>query len=60
MNCPEGIIHFERDAERVLLVTGLSQSQFCKQCLECVSICPEHLFRQVPFEELWPEEESVS
>ena len=60
MNCPEGIIHFERDAERGVLVTGLSQSQFCKQCLECVAVCPEKLFQQVPFEELWPEEEKVS
>jgi 2-oxoacid:acceptor oxidoreductase gamma subunit (pyruvate/2-ketoisovalerate family) len=60
VNCPEGIIHFERDGERGVLVTGLTQSQFCKQCLECVAVCPEKLFRQVPFEELWPEEERVS
>jgi len=60
VNCPEGIIHFEKDAERGVLVTGLTQSQFCKQCLECVHVCPENLFHQVPFEELWPEEETVS
>jgi 2-oxoacid:acceptor oxidoreductase gamma subunit (pyruvate/2-ketoisovalerate family) len=59
-NCPEGIIRFQRDDERGVLVTGLDQNQFCKQCLECVAICPEHLFQQVPFEELWPEEEKVS
>jgi pyruvate ferredoxin oxidoreductase gamma subunit len=52
-NCPEGIIHFRPDAERGLLVTGVDVSSFCKLCGECIAICPEHLFKEVPFQDVW-------
>lgn len=54
-NCPEGIIRFEPDAQRGVLVTGVDVSTFCKLCGECIAVCPEHLFKDVPFEEVWEE-----
>jgi 2-oxoacid:acceptor oxidoreductase gamma subunit (pyruvate/2-ketoisovalerate family) len=56
-HCPEGVIQFEPDLERGLLVTGVEVTTYCKLCGECVAICPEHLFEQLPFEEHWDEEE---
>jgi Pyruvate/2-oxoacid:ferredoxin oxidoreductase gamma subunit/Pyruvate/2-oxoacid:ferredoxin oxidoreductase delta subunit len=56
-NCPEGIIRFRPDPERVLVVTGVDVSTFCKLCGECIAICPEKLFVEAPFEEVWNEEE---
>lgn len=58
-HCPEGIIRFEPDEERGLLVTGVDVSTFCKLCGECIAVCPEHLFKEVPFRESWKEEEVV-
>lgn len=55
-NCPEGIIHFVPDPERVLKVTGVDVNTFCKLCGECIEVCPEHLFQQLPFEEHWEAE----
>lgn len=52
-NCPEGIIRFEPDAERGVLVTGADVSSFCKLCGECIAVCPEHLFTEGKFEESW-------
>lgn len=52
-NCPEGIIRFEPDAERGVLVTGADVSSFCKLCGECIAVCPEHLFTEGRFEESW-------
>ena len=52
-NCPEGIIHFRPDDARGLVVTGVDVSSFCKLCGECIAICPEHLFKELPFEEVW-------
>lgn len=52
-NCPEGIIRFEPDAERGVLVTGADVSAFCKLCGECIAVCPEHLFKEGKFEEHW-------
>jgi pyruvate ferredoxin oxidoreductase gamma subunit len=52
-NCPEGIIRFEPDAERGVLVTGADVSSFCKLCGECIAVCPEQLFKEGKFEESW-------
>ncbi len=57
-NCPEGIIRFEPDAERGLLVTGADVSSFCKLCGECIEVCPEHLFKEGKFEEKWADVET--
>jgi 2-oxoacid:acceptor oxidoreductase gamma subunit (pyruvate/2-ketoisovalerate family) len=54
-NCPEGVIVFEPDEERGLLVTGVEVTTYCKLCGECIAICPEHLFQEVPFEDRWEE-----
>ncbi len=59
-NCPEGIIRFHPDPERGLLVTGVDVSNFCKLCGECIAICPEHLFKEMPFEDVWEETEVTS
>ena len=56
-HCPEGVIQFEPDLERGLLVTGVEVTTYCKLCGECIAVCPEHLFEQLPFEEHWDEEE---
>ena len=56
-NCPEGIIHFRPDAERGLLVTGVDVSSYCKLCGECIAVCPEHLFKEMPFQDVWEESE---
>ena len=45
------------DAERTLQVTGVDVTNFCKLCGECIAICPEKLFHEVPFEEKWEDEE---
>jgi 2-oxoacid:acceptor oxidoreductase gamma subunit (pyruvate/2-ketoisovalerate family) len=50
-NCPEGIILFQPDSERGVLVTGADVASFCKLCGECIAVCPEHLFRHEPYEE---------
>lgn len=52
-NCPEGIIRFEPDAERGVLVTGADVSSFCKLCGECIAVCPEKLFSEGQYEESW-------
>jgi pyruvate ferredoxin oxidoreductase gamma subunit len=54
-NCPEGIIRFHPDPERGLLVTGVDVSTFCKLCGECIAVCPEHLFKEMPYEDVWEE-----
>ena len=54
-NCPEGIIIWQPDQERGVLVTGVDVGSFCKLCGECIEVCPEHLFKQLPFEEPWEE-----
>ncbi len=54
-NCPEGIIRFHPDPERGLLVTGVDVSNFCKLCGECIAVCPEHLFKEIPFQDVWEE-----
>ena len=54
-NCPEGIIRFQPDEARGVLVTGVDVSTFCKLCGECIAVCPEHLFKDMPFEEVWEE-----
>jgi pyruvate ferredoxin oxidoreductase gamma subunit len=54
-NCPEGVILFEPDEAKGLLVTGVEVTTYCKLCGECVAVCPEHLFEQLPFEEHWEE-----
>jgi pyruvate ferredoxin oxidoreductase gamma subunit len=54
-NCPEGIIRFQPDPERGLLVTGVDVSNFCKLCGECIAVCPEHLFKEAPFQDVWEE-----
>lgn len=59
VNCPEGIIRWQPDAERGLLVTGAEVSSFCKLCGECVAVCPEKLFREGRYEESWDESGSV-
>jgi pyruvate ferredoxin oxidoreductase gamma subunit len=56
-NCPEGIIHFRPDAERGLVVTGVDVSSYCKLCGECIAVCPEHLFKEMPFQDVWEESE---
>ena len=56
-HCPEGVILFEPDEERGLLVTGVEVTTYCKLCGECIAVCPEHLFQELPFEEHWEEEE---
>jgi pyruvate ferredoxin oxidoreductase gamma subunit len=55
VNCPEGIIRFEPDAERGVLVKGADVSSFCKLCGECVAVCPEKLFSEGAYEEVWGE-----
>ncbi len=55
VNCPEGIIRFEPDAERGVLVKGADVSAFCKLCGECVAVCPEKLFSEGAYEESWGE-----
>lgn len=62
-NCPEGIIRWQPDAERGLLVTGADVSSFCKLCGECIAVCPEQLFTEGQYEESWievPAEEARS
>lgn len=54
-NCPEGIIRFEPDPKRGVLVIGANVGQFCKLCQECIAVCPEKLFSSAPFEEPWLE-----
>jgi pyruvate ferredoxin oxidoreductase gamma subunit len=54
-NCPEGIIIWQPDQERGVLVTGVDVGSFCKLCGECIAVCPEHLFKELPFEEPWEE-----
>jgi pyruvate ferredoxin oxidoreductase gamma subunit len=56
-NCPEGIIRFRQDEARVLVVTGVDVSTFCKLCGECIAVCPEKLFKEAPYQEVWSEEE---
>ena len=56
-NCPEGIIHWEPDAQKGLRVTGSDVTSYCKLCAECISVCPENLFSEVPFVETWQEAE---
>ena len=56
-NCPEGIIHWEPDAQKGLRVTGSDVTSYCKLCAECISVCPESLFSEVPFAETWQEAE---
>ena len=55
-SCPEGIIHFRKDEQTGLKVTGVDVSTFCKLCGECIAICPEELFKELPYEEAWQEE----
>lgn len=55
-NCPEGIIRWQPDAERGVLVTGADVSSFCKLCSECIAVCPEKLFTEGRYEEVWAEE----
>jgi len=43
------------DEQRGLLVTGVDVSTFCKLCGECIAVCPETLFKEVPFEDRWEE-----
>ncbi len=52
-NCPEGIIRWQPDEARGVLVTGADVSQFCKLCGECIEICPEKLFKEGKYEESW-------
>ncbi|MBK7367424.1 MAG: 2-oxoacid:acceptor oxidoreductase family protein [Candidatus Eisenbacteria bacterium] len=54
-NCPEGIIRFQPDEERGVLVTGADVSAFCKLCGECIAVCPEKLFTEGKYEEVWDE-----
>ncbi len=54
-NCPEGIIRFQPDETRGVLVTGVDVSNYCKLCRECIAVCPEGLFRQVPYQDVWEE-----
>ena len=53
VNCPEGIITWEPDAERGVRVTGAEVNTFCKLCGECIEICPEKLFTEGKYEEAW-------
>ncbi len=53
VNCPEGIITWEPDAERGVRVTGAEVNTFCKLCGECIEICPEKLFTEGKYEEVW-------
>jgi pyruvate ferredoxin oxidoreductase gamma subunit len=53
VNCPEGIITWEPDAERGVRVTGAEVSTFCKLCGECIEICPEKLFTEGKYAEVW-------
>jgi pyruvate ferredoxin oxidoreductase gamma subunit len=59
-NCPEGIIRFVPDPERVLKVIGVEVSTYCKLCRECIAVCPEELFKEVPYEEVWEEVPATS
>ncbi len=54
-NCPEGIIRFQPDEQRGVLVTGADVSAFCKLCGECIAVCPEKLFTEGKYEEVWEE-----
>lgn len=54
-NCPEGIIRWQPDPERGVLVTGADVSSFCKLCAECIAVCPEELFKEGRYEEVWEE-----
>ena len=58
-NCPEGVIRFEPDEERGLLVTGVDVTTYCKLCGECIAVCPERLFEELPYEEPWAEAEAL-
>ena len=57
VNCHEGIIRFRPDPERGLLVTGVDVSSYCKLCGECIAVCPEKLFQEMPFQDVWEESE---
>jgi ferredoxin len=37
-------------------VTGVDVTSYCKLCGECIAVCPEKLFAEAPFEEVWVEE----
>ena len=54
-NCPEGIIRWQPDPERGVLVTGADVGSFCKLCAECIAVCPEELFKEGRYEEVWEE-----
>ncbi|MBI2981221.1 MAG: 2-oxoacid:acceptor oxidoreductase family protein [Deltaproteobacteria bacterium] len=47
VNCPEGIIQFEKDEKQGVRVTGANINQFCKLCRECIKACPIDLFEEV-------------
>ncbi|MBI2082170.1 MAG: 2-oxoacid:acceptor oxidoreductase family protein [Deltaproteobacteria bacterium] len=47
VNCPEGIIQFEKDEKQGVRVTGANIDQFCKLCRECIEVCPIDLFEEV-------------
>jgi 2-oxoacid:acceptor oxidoreductase gamma subunit (pyruvate/2-ketoisovalerate family) len=57
-SCPEGIIRWQPDEERGVLVTGADVSSFCKLCGECIAVCPENLFKEGVYEERWEEVEA--
>jgi 2-oxoacid:acceptor oxidoreductase gamma subunit (pyruvate/2-ketoisovalerate family) len=57
-SCPEGIIRWQPDDERGVLVTGADVSSFCKLCGECIAVCPEALFKEGAYEEKWEEVEA--
>jgi ferredoxin len=57
-SCPEGIIRWQPDDERGVLVTGADVSSFCKLCGECIAVCPESLFKEGSYEEKWEEVEA--
>jgi 2-oxoacid:acceptor oxidoreductase gamma subunit (pyruvate/2-ketoisovalerate family) len=59
VNCPEGVILFEKHPERGVKVTGVEVTTYCKMCRECIAICPEDLFKDLPYEEKWAEEEAL-
>jgi Pyruvate/2-oxoacid:ferredoxin oxidoreductase gamma subunit/ferredoxin len=54
-SCPEGIIRWQPDPQRGVLVTGADVSSFCKLCGECIAVCPESLFKEGAYEEKWEE-----
>jgi ferredoxin len=39
------------------MVTGVDVSSYCKLCGECIAVCPEHLFKEMPFQDVWEESE---